>query len=728
MNERQELFIFIDKRYSELEKYINNLTDNEEYLKLYTDSYKKNSPRLYSGRPTLKVLLDVKTDVENLTRKIIQPVVQAEKSSNNKDTVYYNDKDDIKQPVKKEKVIPTVIQRDALISTGEINIEDIERYGIIGDYSDYGEWWNDEDNLNFVAEMEASYHKFFKDTYTPSQLAKTYNSIAESFIIQDCDKCDSDAVLKYLKFIKQKPEFALPSLLWIDTFHDFKEERLIKGKVDYKTSKKDLNKIIDYMCYRIYGRHWGNLNKGEALEDCVNIGHQYNFDKMYQNSFFIFDNDVNVMGFHPDVIHTVLKPLFKDKEAPLILYNVSNSFISKIGGWENEFLYAYLMYNFNFDLTKEGLMDNLRDVFWNEIKGYKDDEYSIPYYAKDVDKGSSNFFKGVNVILPASLFDANRSNSSSNPLDFVPIQKTIIPCANGYNFVYDYNDKDCMFRLGYSNTDKKMVLMDHSYPICNKKEVEKRQKNNPKVIEWLTIYETDKNNLKALDKKIDEISTSISSEDLYDKKHDIKKLLDEVFKLVKTIYFNNSVVRIPNRNGISPIDVVSVVIGLLYNKSYIQDHPLSPISCKYLDFWVSLKRIGDFGQVLQCKQLGIPLFTNDNMQLLISMASNSSAVWTSDNAKTLWYDSVQDSILCNGLNPDKNRVTCNKQRFQSKGYTDIVNSQLLFDRDNLINKDVVKNMLDTTSNNIEKEEDEDLKEIRNIRNGCSFEADLKTVK
>jgi hypothetical protein len=52
----------------------------------------------------------------------------------------------------------------------------------------------------------------------------------------------------------------------------------------------------------------------------------------------------------------------------------------------------------------------------------------------------------------------------------------------------------------------------------------------------------------------------------------------------------------------------------------------------------------------------------------------------------------------------------------------------LFDRDNIINKDVVKNMLETTSNNIEKEDDEVLKEIKNIRNGCSFEAEMNVVE
>jgi hypothetical protein len=65
---------------------------------------------------------------------------------------------------------------------------------------------------------------------------------------------------------------------------------------------------------------------------------------------------------------------------------------------------------------------------------------------------------------------------------------------------------------------------------------------------------------------------------------------------------------------------------------------------------------------MQCKQLGIPLFTTDNMQLLISIAACSSAVWTEDNAKVLWYDSHKDAILCNGLNPN-NRTICHKNRF-----------------------------------------------------------------
>jgi hypothetical protein len=632
---------------------------------------------------------------------------------------------------------PTIIeatqdQGEALIYAG-LYEGDIVKYGIVGNHSDYGNWWEkDADGnykeilLNIVAGEEERFHKYYNDTYTPGQLAKTYNKIAESFIIQRCRGCDGRVIIDYLSFIRNNPQFALPTLLWIDTFHDFKEERLNKGK-------RNLNEIIDYLCYRIYnGNHWGQLveysyidNKGnpktkfQTVEDCVVIGHHYNFDKMYQNSFFTFENispnvtivngknsqrlgnTPKVTGFHSDVKHTVLRPLIEitnfngeyntQEGVAKLLYKVSNVFINTTCGWEGDFLYAYLMYNFNFDMTKDGLIQNLRDVFWNEIKADKNLNMSIPYYAKDVDKGSTNFFKGTNVILPASLFDANRSNSSQKIEEFVAIPKTVIPLCNGYNFKYHYEAGNCNLTLSYLNTD------NQAYKLCttrfdnNSSCVDIKKRNNypsiPDFIDSLSSHKQDqKQPLKEIDTSINKFLGLINSDNIYYTPNARDTVFLEAIKdSVNKVYFDgNNCVKIPNGQGMSPIDCVSVVIGLLINPIYrnIQNgflHPLSPISCKYLDFWVALKRIGDFGQIMQCKQLGIPLFTNDNMQLLISMAACSSAVWTGDNSKVLWYDSNKDAILCNGLNPNLVPNMCNKTRIDISINTDniIISGALL---------------------------------------------------
>ena len=652
----------------------------------YNQLMKRQKPTL--ERNVSKYIDKLSKDIEKLT-KSIDIIVEADKKVKSVSS---------SQSIESSpKIIPSE-QKEALLYAG-LNEDNIVKYGIVGEYKDdLSNWWvkkdgtYEEDKLNLVADLEQDYHDYYNNIYTPKQLAKTYNKIATSFIIQKIDKCEGKTIIHYLFFIKKHPKFALPTLLWIDTFHDFKEERLNQGK-------RNLNEIIDHLCFKIYGHRWRGLAEGGKKEvendgsKCYTIRHYYNFDKMYQNSFFNFNDKYEVTGFHPDVKHTVLKPLVVDVdgnklEVAKLLYDVSNIFMDASEGWEGDFLYAYLMYNFDFNMdNKDGLIQNLKDIFWNEIKAYKDDEYSIPYYAKDVDKGSSNFFKGTNVILPASLFDANRSNSSQVIEEFVPIEKTIIPLCSGYDFVYKYTGSFCNLTLEYSNDKKSHTLCDNiandyfsnNSSCVNTKKSDKYPGTIKDFIGALSNYKIEQKETELnydIDYHIETLLRLIRAKK-YTK--DILKNINDTLKAIKKsvsyIYFlgnmNKGCVKLPNGQGMSPGDCVSVVIGLLINVllsnknskiKYKQDHPLSPISCKYLDFWVALKRIGDFGQIMQCKQLGIPLFTNDNMQLLISMAACSSAVWTGDNAKVLWYDSTQDAILCNKLNPDFVARVCDKKR------------------------------------------------------------------
>lgn len=720
---------------------------------------KKDDLRLSALINILKELNNKFNKLKRIEKKIQQPSQQSSQQ--------------VQPSPKPLKIIEaTSEQKKALKSTGEVSEEDIDKYGIVGDYKGYYEDWYKKENgkyndekLDFVASFEADYHRYYNNTYTSSQLSKSYKKIAESFIIQNSkNECDANVIIEYLKFIQENPQFALPTLLWIDTFHDFKEERLKKGK-------GNLNQVIDHLCHKIYGHHWGGLDKDNTIKDCVIIGHHYNFDKMYQNSFFNFntgaDKKPEVTGFHKDVIHTVLRPLveatnFKGEytkgTVANLLYNVSNAFINVKAenlNWEGDFLYAYLMYNFNFDMTKDGLIQDLRDVFWEQIKADKKEDYTIPFYAKDVDKGSSNFFKGTNVILPASLFDSNRSNSSDIIGHFVPIDKTVIPLCNGYNFEYHYSGTYCNLTLKYSSkVDNKIQSFDlcttdnfsnNSSCVNTSMKEEDLKVNYPNIDDFIkklsTHKKTQKDHLKKIYSSISTLLYSIPPN--YDDSVD-DNILTSVKDSISKVYFQgkSGCVKIPNGQGMSPVDVVSVVIGLLLRgfnpssttssnkkrkdvsatpttfKNQNSGHTLSPISCKELDFWVALKRIGDFGQIMQCKQIGIPLFTNDNMQLLISMAACSSAVWTGDNAKVLWYDSTQDAILCNGLNPDIQRNKCNKYRCNTDTYSEDINKLLLFkgeDTRNVIENKETK--LEKTAKEVEKIDK--LPEIESIRrNGC----------
>jgi len=589
------------------------------------------------------------------------------------------------------------------------------------DYEDYRgrKPYDDEEGkeeaFHEVVETVRDKANYLTNRYSDKQLEKTFENMLSSMgtinkegeFNPKIDQCDYKTILNYLCFIKEYPQFALPTLLWLDTFHDFKEERLMASVELEEGSKRkkvklELNKIIDYICYRIYDdKHWAGLNPYtykdtknniktdfETVKDCINIGHTYNFDKMYQNSFFEFaindtihafqyygtyKNDcannpnncrVKVIGFHKDAKHTVLRPLVVDDSGNFVdrpdiaklLYDVSNVFIANADGWESDFLYMYMLYNFEFNIggnTRDKFLDDLRQISRESIT-----RRDIPYYAKDVDKASSHYLKGDLVVLPASIFDANPSNSSKNKEAFVPIPSTIIPHCNGYNFIYTFGKDNCKLTLKYGNgTDV--------YTVCDRG-------NNNSLSEPI-CGTTSRVALNEVNSSIKELSKLINSIDIYfnDNEGYIQNEFNTLKERINTVYFgDDNCVKLPDKQGMSPVDIISVVIGLLLRdftpatkkrksqdipakvatfKKHNGDHPLSPISCKVLDFWVALKRIGDFGQILQCKQLGIPLFTNDNMQILISMAACSSVVFTIDNSKAIWYDGFEDAFMKNNL-------------------------------------------------------------------------------
>ncbi len=582
------------------------------------------------------------------------------------------------------------------------------------DILDYKEDEEKEIMLNTRIEVDKEIYE--KDSFTPKQLASMYKRISSSFVFTRVNQ--GSKLFEYFCFIKKNQKIALPTLLWLDTFHDFKDERISDKTVDR-------NKIIDYLCYKLYGnKHWQDLPDEDSIhryEDIeVNVGHMYNLDKLYQNSFFKFKDNIKRKGkgteinrdvedFHPDVKHTVLKDCLKYKDREYLsklLYDVSNILISESEGFESDILNAYLMVNFNFDTKNiKNMLNQLKHVAWTQIS-----DNHIEYYSKDVDKGSGNFLKGTQVILPASLFDANTSNSSKDSEDFVNIKKTIIPMCNGYDFVYDFTS-GCNFVLKYSDKNKEYSLTKN-VNCGTKEEGDKKLKirgYNEKTNEYLiNSFEGKKDstsfkwqkpnkfNIKTLEdiveSSIKELSKMVVN--IYSKNEKGKFIEKELIKLSEIdLYSTKNVVDLKTKIGVSPKQITNQIITMLAKKVMQKEKydVKSPIlSCKELDFWLSLKRIGDFGQIVQCKQLNIPLFTNDQMQILISLASCSSVLWTIDNTKIIWYNGDTDSIMCNDIASNiYNRSLCNIPRQNLETYSNVIDELLGFSKDNNFN--VIKN-------------------------------------
>jgi hypothetical protein len=502
---------------------------------------------------------------------------------------------DLNTSCKEEDIIFKIILKLKLITEGEFS--PIELHDIIIDYIDKD---NIEDiynnDMSKIADEIRENEKYRGTIYTPKQLAKSYNIIADSFIIKGYKKPHGEVIIEYLKIIQKDPLLALKTLLWIDTFHDFKG-----GK----------------------GSRVGTITFNVKKEE-------YSFLEFYRNSFFTITNGI-VTGFSEGIEHTVLKDISKDvskdisKERANLLYQVSSIFIQK-KDFESDLLWAYLIMNFNFDLdSTKSILENLKNIFWSQI-----DIKDVEYYAKDVDRGSGNMLRGNKVILPASLFDANSSNSSSKANEFVNIPSTIIPYASGYEFDYKFE-----YKKGDEKEDKKQgqVLAICDFELGYRKETEKKYS--------LTLKNSCKTKSTRGTKNEDDEDDSGGYFD--------SQILENFFK--------NDQVGIPEgTKGMSPKLIVQI-IKALYNNN-------KELKCPQLDFWVSLKRIGDYGQILQCKQLGIPLFTTDSMQLLISIAVKSSVIWSPDFTKVIWYDGISDTIKCS--NHTLNKYTCSIGKLDSK--------------------------------------------------------------
>jgi hypothetical protein len=221
---------------------------------------------------------------------------------------------------------------------------------------------------------------------------------------------------------------------------------------------------------------------------------------------------------------------------------------------------------------------------------------------------------------------------------------------------------------------------------------------------------------------------------------DTKINFKNLFEGIQTNYFGNPVsrtgkkcVKMPdNKQGMSPVDIVSIITGLLYGRFFnngkrnteTTHNYLSPMSCKELDFWVALKRIGDFGQILQCKQLGIPLFTDDSMQILISIAACSSVVFTIDNFKVLYYKGDIDCFVCSD---NTIKYKARQQQEEANLNRDFNIYRVDFMYKNIINNLIITEEVTDIDNKLKSSAKKVLSErvdldgtIKNIRKNCNI--------
>jgi hypothetical protein len=155
---------------------------------------------------------------------------------------------------------------------------------LINDFGEYDDDKIKEDWItltsNYIEDYEIEEKEYEENVFTAKQLAKMYKSIVGAsksynpFLRKYNTSSNTqikETLFRYLKYISNKPKIALCTLLWFDSFHDFKKERIRESK------EFSLNDVV----YHLTGK---------------------NIDTLYRDSFFK-DNNTD---FNDDVFHTVI--------------------------------------------------------------------------------------------------------------------------------------------------------------------------------------------------------------------------------------------------------------------------------------------------------------------------------------------------------------------------------------------------------------------------------------
>jgi hypothetical protein len=429
---------------------------------------------------------------------------------------------------------------------------------------------------------------------------------------------------------KGNPHIGISIFLWFDTFHDFKKDSRMER----------INNLVS----KLY----------ENKKDIT-------FLKLYRSSFF----DHNEKTFVNDVKHTVLKHCFEYdktnvKKISHLLYRLYEHIVDK--DFESDLLYNYINYFFfrkpttsasRIFFLNEEKKENIEDdkiicekdeegEYIFDIKEYIKDLRSIinsrlifeddKCYARDVeDRNFKDFiFKSDGktqaklVSLPSSLFDANRKGKANYPKTYTKINETSIPYACGLgNFKYEFTSPDNL-------TDK---------TICDNFD-NKEKENLCKLI--ITNEEYTKKKIITSCCKIEKDKTKTKISDIREwcKKNSFKDSFEEYKSQV--MKYLNDLDNDKNIYGFS-VEEIGYITLSRFNINFINEDKL-PLDCKKFDKIVCLKRIGDFGQILQAKQLGIPLSTTDRMEVLLSIVCCSSIIWKPAD-KIFYYNGKEDCFL-----------------------------------------------------------------------------------
>jgi hypothetical protein len=426
------------------------------------------------------------------------------------------------------------------------------------------------------------------------------------------EQYNAEKFLKLYQIFDKYPQTILPILLWLDTFHDFQSV--------YKRGKKAEQLYTYFLSFN-------SNKKKDEIEKQKNKYKQYSFGYYYRDLFF------NNKKLIPDLNNTVLKDLQNIKDIiQNDLYEISEVALSS-STYEKDFFCSYLAYYFfrnkqndiinisiNNDSKLKNINNDLKSVLWKKITN--DD--GLNEWTVDYSLFQENFLdENLKVFIPAALLDANRKNVSDKAMDYKNDENFEVYVGKLYK--YEYNPGSC--RLNVYSDDNSFEAIQS----CNtmRELLETDDINDIKNNDYFYTESNEYFTKLYKDIKLKNIQVTIDNK-IYDYEPRLKKF--------DGIIFSNKT------QGPSVLELFTIILN--YFVSTKNDINIkNEDKLKFIENILNLKRIGDLGQITQAKQLKIPLFTNDRVQSIISIAVCCSTIFSIDKY-LLWYDNSYDGFKC----------------------------------------------------------------------------------
>ena len=448
-----------------------------------------------------------------------------------------------------------------------------------------------------------------------------------------------DYVIKLFKLFEQNTKLIVPCLLWLDSIHDFSEYNRVstkdKKEKEYKDKKEKVDKIFKLYIDKIFKK----------------------YKEKFKNKDYIDNNELNIEFDDEDENEdnigeqqTILNNVIHNEKAMYYLFQIVHILPSE---FEKKLFFMYLSYFF---FSQDDKLDKERTKQLEEVIDKNKNNYKVnnkilsvlwknnkflDSWSIDYDHGSTTAYvlnQEKLTYLSSSLNDANKLNISHKFTDYFikkdeKDNKKQYNVWAGENFIYTYDSNRCMLEVKTQycpTTDNTLCKKDFFNIIssCDKNELnEEPEKFYYEQNGILKEYVKGTKLLKGV--KSNEVVFDEDNEVVFDEDNEVVFDEDDEDEITKLVYIGDS-------SGPSVNKIFDILIDMY--DIYQDNLPLS-----FIDSMFSLKRVGDFGQIIESKLYNLPFYTDDRMEALISIAVQNTTL-TSIHKNLLWYRSENDSL------------------------------------------------------------------------------------